>query len=379
MVNLLLLAFGFPVQYRVIRCAAAAGMKVFVLGTPEAAVLRTSRYCSRFLAAPNCNADDNSLYLEKWRQRIEECAANHKIALVVAGDTQATSILALLSSRLSVPTYPVPSHASFEVLHDKWTFYNLCKELGFKTPQSWLFQTKAELAAAIRASDLPEHLIAKPTRLSGSAGVLRFRKREAGKYLARIDYEPILLQEYISGQTTCLSIFVEKGETRIVVGYFRRGQQFTFATNDTFLSYASGIGAHLRTDGLLNFDAQITAAEEVYLLECNPRMYLNLDFAAVAGLNFISEGLRVWGNEDEPLRVADQKIRALSGLWKTLFTPWRMRGVDMRMAAFRLADPVPQLVEIARLLLARVILRGSPGLCRGVRNLAPDGGPNGEP
>jgi predicted ATP-grasp superfamily ATP-dependent carboligase len=352
--NLLLLAFGFQVQYRVVRCAAAAGMKVFVLGTPEAAVLRTSRYCSRFLAAPNCNADNKGLYLERWRQRIEECAANHEIGLVVAGDTQATSILALLSSRLSVPTYPVPSHASFELLHDKWTFYKLCNELGFRTPQSWLFQNKAALAAALRASELPEHLIAKPTRQSGSAGVLPFHKREAGKYLARIDYEPILLQEYISGQTTCLSIFVEKGETRIVVGYFRRRQQLTFATNDTFLSYASGIGAHLRTDGLLNFDAQITDEGDVYLLECNPRMYLNLDFAALAGLNFISEGLRVWGNENEPLRVADQQIRTLWGFCKTLVTPWRMQGGDMRMAAYRLADPVPLVVEIARLLLARV-------------------------
>src|SRR5215469_18837323 len=95
--NALLLAIGyaaqgFRVQYGAIRCASMAGLNVHVLGTPEAAVLRYSRYCHAFTE------------LKGWRGRLEdhaeliqtsikEVVSDHRIEIVLPADRDSTCAL----------------------------------------------------------------------------------------------------------------------------------------------------------------------------------------------------------------------------------------------------------------------------------------------
>jgi predicted ATP-grasp superfamily ATP-dependent carboligase len=339
-------------------------MKVFVLGGKKASVLRLSRYCERFIPAHAGDPEAGDADPIAWTQEIECVATQYGIDMVMAADTQATLLLARLHGRLTVRSYPMPTPAALDVLSDKWNFRRMCSELGLRAPQTWLFPDKPAVLDAIRAGELPENLISKPLRKSGSYGVTAFGAADAVRKLERIDYEPILVQEYMHGLTICLSIQTWKGIVVAALGYHKDGHRYILKLNDQFLAAASAVAAHLRTDGLLNFDAQLTENGDLYLLECNPRMFLSMDYAAIAGINFVELGLRDWSKcRGGCVPSPEQSVLSLGGLLLSLATPWRIRRADLRMARYGLADPVIQALEWIR----RGLIKCPHGLRKALR------------
>lgn len=350
--NILLLAFGFPVQYRALRGAAASGANVFVLGDAKASILRHSRYCRNFWLLTG-NYGDSACDLNVLIQEIDKYATIHKLEMVLAGDAKATRLLSQIRTRLSIPTFPIPSTDTFDILDDKWAFYQLCRRLSIPTPQSWLFKTKADLLHAAKARHLPARLIAKPLRLFGEIGIVTFDAENAAERVESIDYQPILVQEYVDGLDLDLSIFVYGGNTVAAIWHYKKGQTYVLPRNDLYLSYGCRIAEHLRTDGLLNFDSRVTEDGRVYLLECNPRTYLSMDYALITGINFIDIGLRDWQGYDGAPLIREGRVKTLNGTFKSLITPWRIERSDLRMAAHALADPVPQVLDNVRLVLQK--------------------------
>jgi hypothetical protein len=72
-------------------------------------------------------------------------------------------------------------------------------------------------------------------------------------------------------------------------------------------------------------------------------MFLSMDYAAIAGINFVELGLRDWSRcRGGCVPSPEQSVLSLGGLILSLATPWRIRRADLRMARYGLADPVSQ-------------------------------------
>jgi len=367
LMNALLIAFGYPVQYRALRCASDAGMRVYVLGAEKASGLRFSRFCRRFVAIPATDRDNDGgkESQDAWLRRIEEYIKRFDIGVLIPADAPATRLLAQLQGRLSVPSFPIPPLDTFETLNDKWAFYHLCLQLGLRTPKTWLFPDKPSILKAIAAGELPAKLIAKPLSEAGGMGIVPIDARNATSELEPIDYEPILIQQYIDGWHIGLSVFTAQGQVIAAVVHQILNQCFVFAANEEYVRFGEAIAAHMKTSGVMNFDAQLTPDGVLYLLECNPRVYLTMDYTAIAGINMVELGMRAWkGYPTTPLTVPNMGVRTPLGLVKALVTPWKIQYSDLRMALFTLTDPLAFFLETKRLLTLRRLRAAKRTLAR---------------
>jgi hypothetical protein len=365
--NALLLAIGyaaegFRVQYGAIRCASMAGLNIYVLGTPEAAVLRYSRYCQAFTE------------LKGWQGRLEDqvelietsinkAVSDHGIDIILPADRDSTCALGMLKERLGISVFPVPANASFKRIDDKWTFRDLCMELGVPTPRSWLFETKEDLLAASRGGDIPEQLIVKPTRLSGQRGVMKVGHNDLEAQLRKVDYVPILLQEFIDGVDYHCTIVAMDGRSLGKLTYVDRPEAKYFGCDADILLEAEKIVNRLKLNGILNFDTRRTATGEIYFLECNPRPFMSMQMCAQAGINCIEIGMHaIEGGSDTPIVMKTKSIRKWRGMIREGFLPWKLSKDDWRKIKDTVLDPVQMLYEISefanRKLLSNIPLAG---------------------
>lgn len=347
--NALLLAFGNAVQYRALRCTAAAGLRAYVLGTDDALLLRRSRFCQTFLRIPGI-ADVSRENLDLWVERIEAAASRFAIDIVIPADGVAALLIARIRDRLSIPSFPTPAPETFARLNNKWSFYQTCLDWRVPAPATWLFADRSAVLEAMRKGQLPSRIIVKPAEMWGGIGVVLVTAQNAEAALASLGYAPLLVQEFIEGKSFHLNIFAIRGAIVAAVARMQVGRSYRFSESPQFLELVSRIVAPLKADGVLNFDAQLTADGRIYLLECNPRMFLTMDYAAAAGMNFIALGLRDWeGFKGPPVSIPQKQIRTPLGLARALAAPWRVNTADIEMLRFSLADPVSFALECVRL------------------------------
>jgi biotin carboxylase len=329
------LAQGVRTEYRVLRCAAACGLRVHVIGDSRAAPLRFSRFCAAFHAVP-----ENGFESEPARAiaQINALAARIEADIVLPTDVMTTLFIASHRAAIAAPCFPTPSPDAIRTLNDKSSFAALCTTLALPHPRTRLV-SKAELGALFQRGDIPWPSIVKPIALFGSVGV---RRLDAGSSLMDIEaigYEPILLQDFRPGRDLCVSAFCRGGEVVAELMYLRAHGVFSFVSNPQLSDYVRRIARQFAYDGVLCFDARLDEASgEVTLIECNPRFWFNMDVAMRAGLNFVALGLgdapsRIDGTEVPNLRGALLRLARLSGLTEKYTATLR----------YYLADPIAAL------------------------------------
>jgi hypothetical protein len=187
--------------------------------------------------------------------------------------------------------------------------------------------------------------VAKPLSLSGDQGFVLLDGTDTAERLRRINYRPIIVQEFIPGEDIGASIFARSGEvTAFIAHHYGRGIYSTFP-GDTIFTDLERLTKHLRLDGCYNFDMRRTAANDIYYLECNPRFFFKIDLSMIAGVNFVALGLP--GREP----AASDMIRCHSRVYlpKGLAgSPAHWLAVsrkDLAMAAHLCSDPLPPLLE----------------------------------
>ncbi|MDF9392761.1 MULTISPECIES: ATP-grasp domain-containing protein [Methylococcus] len=340
--SLLLMASNTPFQYRVLRCAAQAGASVFILGSGRAKFLAWSRYCKDFVLYPRDFGEENSSELVDI---INSLSSILDIDYVIPGCGDTTRLLGQIRDRLHSKCFPVPPPSVFDTLNDKGKFVDLCLDLGMPHPSSVLLADPAELRSMYDSGQLHFPLIAKPVDGYGSEGVVKLEGLSADMDLGKIDYSPILLQEFVEGEDVCISLFCVEGVCKHQVVY-KRKRGICFIEHDFLSELAQTVARHLNFDGVICFDARLAVnGKRVYLIECNPRFWYNMDFAMVAGVNFVGLGIDQAGNEC-PVAAMKTFSSPYSFLLK-VFTPWQMNAQDVAMLRYWLADPIPFLwIEI---------------------------------
>jgi biotin carboxylase len=337
--RLLILAAGFRFQYRVLRCAAATGAEVTVIGDPTARGLARSRYCARFIPSAAALTLEHADALVEQINRVIEA---HAIDRVLPGDGPTTRLLGGLQQRLRAPCFPVPSPQVFDQLNDKAEFAKLCATLELPHPASRRV-TKDELIDLHQRGALRLPAIVKPTALHGRLGVVKLEPTTAAEVIARIDYAPILLQDFIDGEDVCISLFCRGGAVLAELAYVRRRARFHHLQVPELSAGARRIARHFAYDGVLAFDGRLTPDGRFGgFIECNPRFWYNMDVAMIAGLNFVALGLAPETPADGRVRrVIDKSVRLPKALLAAAATPWRWCRDDFRMLSYALRDPVP--------------------------------------
>lgn len=344
--RLLLVADAFQLAYRVLRCARATGAEVYILGNPGATALRFSRHCRRFFPSACIihGQRDPALALE-----INCLVREYGISLVLPADAPSTRSLIAIRDLVQAPCFPLPSLAEFDLLNDKWAFAGLCQQLDIPHPRSTLFADTTALAAAISAGGVEFPLVAKPLSMSGGVGLVLFDGTDTDERLRTINYQPILVQEFIPGQTIGSSVYAHRGKIEAFIAHHYQRRVYTAFPDHRIYSDLEKIVAHRALTGVYNFDMILRPDGAVYYLECNPRFFYKINLSMIAGVNFVAHGLvhggHCSGSTVNGDTIEDKvRVRFPEALLLSLLHG-RPTARDWAMAAYLYSDPWPYLFE----------------------------------
>lgn len=329
--TVLLLASGFVAQYRVLRCAAALGAMVHVLGAGAARSLALSRYCTRY------RGFDFSADCVKAARLLDAYAKRHGIELILPSDAPTTRFLAAIQPTLSTPVFPVPDVAAFDALATKDRFMALCRSMDIPHPEGALFSSKADLTDAITLGCLKLPAMLKPVNRAGSIGVMRIDAANAAETVAKLHYAPILAQDVVEGVDRSISVFCRDGTILKQAIYDHPRGEFEFVREPGLARIVARIAHDLRLTGVFNFDARVDAEGRVWMIECNPRFFFNMDVAMVAGMNFADVTA---SSNRHVASLANCEVRAPRALLRRLRERRLPRARDWRMLGHWLADPL---------------------------------------
>lgn len=176
--------------------------------------------------------------------------------------------------------------ASFKILNNKVSLYNLAKKLHIKVPEKY---------NSIEDAKFP--YVIKPTNLSSAIGVnYIFSKKDLTKIKS---IENSIIQQFVEGTGVGYSFYCKHGKITHGYGHKRlaeipvTGGSSTYRTyyhNNNMHEIASKIVAELEYTGFAMFEFKLTSDNELYLLEVNPRIWGSINQGMVDGnVNYFEE------------------------------------------------------------------------------------------
>jgi len=334
--RVLVLAATSKMPYRVAQCLAAEGVQVFAIGGRRARGLRFSKRIEGFVPT-RAEVDGSASYA--LILEVNAAIASYGIELVVAGDALATRSLIAMRDRLAAPCFPMPDLPVFDLLNDKARFHELCLNLGVDVPKTRLFETRDAFRDALARGEFDTAQIAKPLSMTGSEGCLRVDLDSPETALARINYAPVLVQDFIEGEDIGTSALCRAGEIRAFVAHrYRRNTYQTFY-DERIYAVVERIARATNYDGVFNFDMRLTPDGRILYLECNPRIFLKIAMSMFAGVNFIALGA---GRRApvEPYLCPSTQVRLPKAFALSALTRGRVDARSWRATRYLLGDPM---------------------------------------
>ena len=190
-------------------------------------------------------------------------------------------------------------------------------------------------------------LVAKPINREGSQGVMVLHSGEALGAAGRLEYEPIMAQEYIVGRDLCAFYFCREGTIELETLYHHGGHFIEFIEHQDISQQCRKIIEATNYNGVIGFDIRQRDADYFYFLECNPRFWYNMELTMLAGLNFVEAGVKLPKRAEQQLSTssAGKIIIRPSGLLRK--SPAPRAGIPIRLEVLAyLADDFPMMVSI---------------------------------
>jgi biotin carboxylase len=327
------------------RCAEAAGAEVYVLGNEASKGFRYSCRIKEFvLSKTKIDRSGSDAILDE----INRYVAEFGIDLVIAGDAPATRSICALKQRIMAPCFPLPTLEQFDFMNDKWQFTQMCNQLGIQTPPSRLFENKEELLSAMGAGEVKLPCMAKALALEGNHGIFKLEAATARETIAKIDYKPILVQDFMPGDDIDASVFARDGKVECYSVHHVKQATYSILDLDAVRDAMARIVAKMGVSGVYDFDMRQTADGRLYYLECNPRLFFKCNLSMVAGINFVTPGLP--GGKTHAKLAPGTAVRRPKALALALVTqPWSVTRRDFAMLCYLLSDPLPYFREMWRL------------------------------
>ena len=323
----------------------ANSAKSWLIYTNRAKPLRFSRSAIPLMAVQGALATQTDAMV----QAINRLHNEHRIDSVLATDVRGALFLCDNRDRLGPPVFPLPDRATLQTLDDKWRFYLYCQKLGLPVPKTLCFETRAIDVREVE-QEIGFPTVMKPLNENGGRGFAVARNRDHLKVcVANYRYRFVLFQKYIAGNDLGLSLFAQDGRIRSVAA-FRCGPKLRteFADLPVFAHICERIIASTNYTGVANFDARIDSAEQISLLECNPRFFARLNAVRLAGLDLLRMGLPGVEPSGGSQAVGTVFSRGdIRGISRMLYDSSTARTMIRSWSEF-LADPAPYLVARLR-------------------------------
>ena len=225
-------------------------------------------------------------------------------------------------------------------------FSRLCESLGIRQPATRCFADADLLAAEIEADRLTYPVVAKAPSWSASQGFVVLNGPDAAEKAERINYRPIIVQEFIRGRDIVASIFCRHGEIVTFVAHEYRRRVYTTFWSDQIYRDLALLAARIGADGVYNFDMIAADDGHIYYLECNPRFFYSIDLAMLAGINFVTLG---FGEHVGTVPDRVPRGTAVRRPEAVLTAPrcWsQLTRRDWAAARYAYSDPVPYLLDL---------------------------------
>jgi predicted ATP-grasp superfamily ATP-dependent carboligase len=264
---------------------------------------------------------------------INSLSSDLRIDYILPSDGPTTEFLAAVSDQTTAKTYPVPTAGAFRILNNKATFTKLCAELGVPTPETRIYPSASDLTIAVEAGERRYPFIAKPVCMSGGLGVKKVTSKAA---LRGIDYNPVLAQDFVEGREICAFYSCWHGRIVTEVVYHHEDRAMVFMQNDEVHHHATRIVEHFDFHGVIGFDIIERADKSVAFLECNPRFWYNINYAMLAGLNFVEAGL--FPEKARNTRVESGKRLPKLNSMASLFSSLQYGSAFWTVLKYHLAD-----------------------------------------
>ncbi|CAN7208994.1 hypothetical protein LJR225_000726 [Phenylobacterium sp. LjRoot225] len=211
----------------------------------------------------------------------------------------------------------------------------------------------------------------KPVDRDSAWGVIRSSRETLVADLRRVNYAPILVQEFVPGEDIGGIAFAEAGVVKAAktLRYGRRPFCKIPYRDSMELFDDEQFGAALQTlvqgsgfTGALNIDGRRRPDGSVTVLECNPRFWYSLDWAMLAGVNYVALGLsHVF--RDLPATTEFERL-VIKGWPSVLFEQLAGRGRQHPYLSYLLEDPkFLWRVELPR--MTGALLRRGGSVCWG--------------
>ena len=164
---------------------------------------------------------------------------------------------------------------TMDILHNKYEFYKLCRQLRLTVPATRLFEQNMSTKDLSRPD---RKIVAKPvysrfgsfTRVADCQSIL--------PEIAKETPTPWIIQAYIPGDVVCSYSYCERGRVRFHALYkenyktsVKAAVNFCRIRNEKITGIIEQIVAYLHYSGNISFDF-ICNHKDIYLIECNPRI-----------------------------------------------------------------------------------------------------------
>lgn len=328
--------------YRVMRVAHDAGAEVYVLGGTISECLKHSRFCQKFLPTDIAITGERDPALA---QEINRWVGWFGIDMVLAGDVEATRALIATGDLIDARLFPMPTLQQFDDLNNKWFFTELCGEIGILTPKSRYLRDPAALREELSAGRIALPAIVKPINHDGSLGVIRLDTDNALAQSVKIDYGPMIVQEFIPGRDIGASVYCERGEIKAFIAHELARATYRPLDDARIYGALARIMARMGVDGVFNFDMRLAPDGSIYYLECNPRFFFKINLSMLAGVNFVAMGMAT-AQLATATPEAVERVRLPKALAAAALTaPWTITARDLKMLWYLARDPISSLRE----------------------------------
>ncbi|WP_144418297.1 ATP-grasp domain-containing protein [Mycobacterium sp. EPa45] len=326
-------------------CLKGMGAKVVAAGDPGLKFLRFSRYCETFVPCQVYGADP-----DEFAARVTELAGEHRVDIIMPGDSDSLFLLAEVKDRLTTPVFPIPTLPQLHRLNDKHAFHDTCVQAGVPVPASIFVADKHGLNPDELGERFGYPLIVKPTTWGGSDGLLLAKSADdiRRQIIDNDDYQyrPLVAQEFLPGQDVGLNVFAVEGEAILAAPQMRDGETITHLDNEQVVSLGKQYVKAAGLTGLAHLDARLGPDGHVSFLECNPRIWASVCHSYWCGENYVAAGIRhaLGQPVSEPTPIANRSVTApahlLFDLARGRRKPWSLDRCNRRALAQGCADPV---------------------------------------
>jgi biotin carboxylase len=335
-----------PLALKAIYCLRALGHRVHVASERDSLLLRRSRYVESFRRFDRVSFDSDIL---AWAEELQP-------ALIMPVEVAAFATahrLKHLNPRL--PVFPCSSAELLDRLDNKAAFVDLAARYGVPVPRSTLIDGIDNIERRL-AEIVGYPLMLKSLYGESSRGVARadsFADVERLLRLAPFQRLPVQAQSFHAGPVAGVNLLCVDGEIQAVATYRKRGfDTLSFEPIPGLDTAIAPLLLGVGFSGLANFDVILTPDQGALFLECNPRVWYNMQADCWMGLNFAEAGLAALHGRSTGAATARSgdyvfPMRLLKNLLQLNPIAWRASGASYRGLWQVLADPAAQAIRVS--------------------------------